>query len=68
MGGSSAEDRRALTEMLINKIVIYPRPHVIDAAGNRHYTIRAIPYQDLEMEAERLRQVHKARVEIIPSA
>jgi hypothetical protein len=54
--------------MLINKIVIYPRPHVIDAAGNRHYTIRAIPYQDLEMEAERLRQVHKARVKIIPSA
>jgi hypothetical protein len=42
----SAVDRRALTEMLVDKIVIYPHPHVMDAAGKRHYTIRAIPYQD----------------------
>jgi hypothetical protein len=39
-----AVDRRALTEMLVDKIVIYPHPHVMDAAGSRHYTIRAIPY------------------------
>jgi hypothetical protein len=36
----------ALTEMLVDKIIIYPHQHVMDAAGKRHYTIRAIPYQD----------------------
>jgi hypothetical protein len=41
----SAEDRRALTEMLVDKIVVTPHPHkVVD--GRRHYLIRAIPYQD----------------------
>jgi hypothetical protein len=60
----SAEDRRALTEMLIDKIVIAPHPHKIDG-GRRHYTIRAIPYQDLEMEAERLKKVHEARIKIV---
>ena len=38
----SAEDRRALTEMLADKIVIAPHPHKIDQDGRRHYTIRAI--------------------------
>jgi site-specific DNA recombinase len=62
----SAEDRRALTEMLVDKIVIYPHPRVMDAAGNRHYTIRAIAYQDPEREAARLKAVHEARVKIVP--
>jgi hypothetical protein len=38
----------------------------IDKDGRRHYTIRAIPYQDPEMEAERLKAVHEARVKIVP--
>jgi hypothetical protein len=41
-------------------------PHKIDKDGRRHYLIRAIPYQDPEMEAERLKAVHEARVKIIP--
>jgi hypothetical protein len=35
------------------KIVIAPHPHKI-VDGRRHYLIRAIPYQDPEMEAARL--------------
>jgi hypothetical protein len=62
----SAEDKRALTEMLVDKIVVAPHPHKI-VDGRRHYTIRAIPYQDPQQEAERLRAVHKARVKIVPS-
>jgi hypothetical protein len=62
----SAEDRRALTEMLVDKIVIAPHPHKIDKDGRRHYLIRAIPYQDPEQEAERLKAVHEARVKIVP--
>jgi hypothetical protein len=62
----SAVDRRALTELLVDKIVIAPHPHKIDENGTRHYTIRAIPYQDPEMEAERLKKVHEARVKIVP--
>jgi site-specific DNA recombinase len=62
----SAEDRRALTELLVDKIVISQHPYVMDAAGNRHYTIRAIPYQDPHQEAERLKAVHEARVKIVP--
>jgi hypothetical protein len=62
----SSEDRRALTEMLIDKIVIAPHPHKIDKDGRRHYTIRAIPYRDPEMEAARLKAVHEARVKIVP--
>src|SRR5215207_10064329 len=42
----SAEDRRALTELLVDKIIIAPHPHKIDKACRRRYTIRAIPYQD----------------------
>jgi site-specific DNA recombinase len=61
----SAEDRRALTELLVDKIVVAPHPHKI-VDGRRHYTIRAIPYQDPEMEAERLKAVHEARVKIVP--
>jgi hypothetical protein len=61
----SEEDRRALTEMLVDKIVITPHPHKI-VDGKRHYLIRAIPYQDPEMEAERLKKVHEARVKIVP--
>jgi hypothetical protein len=62
----SAEDRRARTEMLIDKIVIAPHPHKIDKGGRRHYTIRAIPYQDPEIDAARLKSVHEARVKIVP--
>jgi len=63
--GLSSDDRRALTEMLIDKIVIAPHPHKI-VDGRRHYTIRAIPYQDPQQEAERLKAVHQARVKIVP--
>jgi site-specific DNA recombinase len=62
----SAVDRRALTEMLVDKIVIERHPSKIDKDGRRHYTVRAIPYQDPEMEAERLKAVHEARVKIVP--
>jgi site-specific DNA recombinase len=62
----SAEDRRALTEMLVDKIIVAPHPHKIDKEGKRHYLIRAIPYQDPQQEAERLKAVHEARVKIIP--
>jgi hypothetical protein len=61
----SAVDRRALTEMLVDKIIIAPHPHKI-VDGKRHYTIRAIPYQDPQQEAERLKAVHEARVKIVP--
>jgi hypothetical protein len=61
----SAGDRRALTEMLVDKIIIARHPHKIDKAGRRHYTIRAIPYQDPREEAERLKAVHEARVKIV---
>jgi hypothetical protein len=61
----SAEDRRALTAMLVGKIVIAPHPHKIDKAGRRRNTIRAIPYQDARQEAERLMGVHEARVKIV---
>jgi hypothetical protein len=39
----SAEDRRALTELLVDKIVVAPHPHKI-VDGRRHY---AIPYKIL---------------------
>jgi hypothetical protein len=42
----SSEDRRALTEMLVDKVVVAPHPHKIEKDGRRHYLIRAIPYQD----------------------
>jgi hypothetical protein len=61
----SAEDRRALTEMLVDKILVAPHPHKI-VDGRRHYLIRAIPYQDPEQEAKRLRAVNEARVKIVP--
>jgi hypothetical protein len=63
-----------LTEMLVDKIVIAPHPDKIVIAphpdkivdGRRHYLIRAIPYQDPQQEAERLKAVHEARVKIVP--
>jgi len=64
----SALDRRALTEMLVDKIIIKRHPSKIDQDGKRHYLIRAIPYQDPEQEAERLKAVHQARVKIVPRA
>jgi hypothetical protein len=57
----SALDRRALTEMLIDKIIIERHPSEIDKDGRRHYTIRATQYQDPQQESERLRRVHAAR-------
>ena len=42
-------------------------PSNIDKEGRRHYLSRAIPYQDLQQEAERLKAVHEARVKIVPS-
>ena len=32
----SAVDRRALTELLVDKIIIAPHPHKIDKDGGRH--------------------------------
>ena len=66
MGGPVGKDRRALTELLIDKIIIAPHPHKIDEGGRRHHLIRAIPYQDPLQEAERLKAVHQARVKIVP--
>ena len=37
-------------------------PSKIDADGGRHYLIRAIPYQDPQQEAERLKAVDEPRV------
>jgi len=54
----SAEDRRGLTEMLPDKIIVAPHPHKI-VDGRRHYTIRAIPYQDLDLDAGRLKAVQR---------
>jgi hypothetical protein len=52
--------------MLVDKIVIERHPSKIDKDGRRHYLIGAIPYQDPQQEAERLKAVHDARVKIIP--
>ena len=52
----------------MDKIIIERRPSKIDNDGKRHYLIRAIPYQDPEQEAERLKAVHQARVKIVPRA
>jgi hypothetical protein len=51
--------------MLVDMIVVAPHPHKI-VDGRRHYTIRAIPHQDPQQEAERLKAVHEARVKIVP--
>ena len=37
-----------------------------DGKRRRSYTIRAIPYQDPQQEAERLKAVREARVKIVP--
>jgi hypothetical protein len=37
-----------------------------DRQGPQTPLIRAIPYQDLQQEAERLKAVHEARVKIVP--
>jgi hypothetical protein len=42
-------------------------PSKIDKNGRRHRTVHAIPYQDPQQEAERLKAVHEARVKIVPS-
>jgi hypothetical protein len=62
----SAVDRRALTEMLVDKIIIERHPSKIGKDGRRHYTIRAIPDQNPAQEAERLKAVYAARVKIVP--
>ena len=43
-----------------------PAPSKIDKDGKRYDTIRAVPYQDPQQEAERLKAVHEARVKIVP--
>jgi hypothetical protein len=62
----SAVDRRALIEILVDKIVIERRLSKIDKDGRRYDTIRTIPYEDPQQAAERLRTVHEARVKIVP--
>ena len=52
--------------MLVDKIIIERHPSKIDKDGRRHYTIRAITFQDPQQEAERLTAVHKAWVKIVP--
>jgi hypothetical protein len=52
-------------EMLVDKIIIERHPSKIDDSGRRDYVIRAIPYQDPQQEAARLKAVHEARVEIV---
>jgi hypothetical protein len=52
--------------MLVDKIVIERDPSKIDKDGRGHYLIRAIPYQDPQQGAERLKAVHEARVKIVP--
>jgi hypothetical protein len=64
----SAEDRRALTELLVDKIISAPHPHKIDKAGRRHYTIRAIPLQNPRQEAERLKAMHEAESRSSPGS
>jgi hypothetical protein len=41
-------------------------PSKIDKDGTHHFLIRAIPYQDPQQEAARLKAVHAARVKIVP--
>jgi hypothetical protein len=53
--------------MLVDKIIIGRHPSKIDEDARRHYLIRAIPYQDPQQEAERLKAVHEARVKIVPT-
>ena len=53
--------------MLVDKIIIGRHPSKIDEGGRRRYLIRAIPYQDPQQEAERLKAVHEARVKIVPT-
>jgi hypothetical protein len=59
---SKIDARVALTEGTAQAL---EHPHKI-VDGRRHYTIRAIPYQDPEMESTRLKAVHEARVKIVP--
>ena len=62
----SAIDRRALTVMLVDKIIIERHPSKIDKDGRCHYLIRTIPHRDHQQEAERLKAVHEGRVRIVP--
>jgi hypothetical protein len=51
--------------LLVDKIIVAPHPRkIID--GRRHYTVRAIPYQDPQQEVERLKAVHVARIKSVP--
>jgi hypothetical protein len=50
----------------VHKIIIERHSSKIDKDGRRHYLIRAIPYQDPQQEAKRLKAVHEARVKIVP--
>ena len=50
----------------MDKIIIGRHPSKIDKDGRRHYLIRAIPYQNPQQEAERLKAVHAAPVKIGP--
>ena len=62
----SSDDRRALTELLVEEIAIKRIPVRQTRTAVRRNTIRAIPYQDPEMEAERLKKMHEVRVKIVP--
>jgi hypothetical protein len=53
----SAVDRRALTEMLVDKIIIERHSSKIDKDGRRHCLICANPIPRSEQETERLKAV-----------
>jgi hypothetical protein len=42
--------------MLVDKIIIERHPSKIDKDGKRYDTIRTIPYEDAQQEAERLKK------------
>jgi hypothetical protein len=59
-------DQLAASETPVDQGGGAARPSKIGKDSRRHYTIRPIPYQDPQQEAERLKAVHEARVKIVP--
>ena len=68
MGGPVFFDRRALTEMLVDKIIIERHPSKIDKDGSATTSSAPSRTKILEMEAARLKAVHEARVKIVSRA
>ena len=62
----TAADQRALTEMLVDKIIIERQPNKIDKDGRRLPGRAMLVHENSQQEAERLEAVNEARVEIVP--